>query len=102
MQEKQVIWIRYNNNTNICTIISNEVHPEVGLHNDDDGGWLPFERSVSTQDRTCCFSVWKVSHHQALSRCPPLVGGVPTPVVCLSAPRAAVSHETSQSVCPHH
>lgn len=103
MQEKQVLWIGYNNNnnTNICTIISNEAHPEVGLR-DDDGGWLPFERSASTQDRTCCFSVWKVSHHQALSRCLPMVGGEPTPVVCLSAPRAAASHETSQSVSPHH
>lgn len=103
MQQKQVLWIGYNNNSsNICTIDSNEVHPEVGLHDDDDGGWWPFDRSASTQDRICCFSVWKVSHHQALSRCPPLVGGEPRPVVCLSAPRAAASHETSQSVSPHH
>lgn len=93
MQVKQVLWIRYNNsNTNN----SNGVHPEVGLHDGDDGGWWPFDRSASTQGRTCCFSVWKVSHHQALSRCPPLVGGEPTPVDCLSAPRAAASRETSQ------
>lgn len=98
MQVKQLLWIGYNNN-NMCTINSNEVHPEV---DDDGGGWWPFDRSASTQDRTCCFSVWKVSHHQALSRCPPLVGGEPTPVACLSAPRAAASHETSQSVSLHH